>query len=131
MEEIADQRVEAPGADARWLRVILPVAAAALVFGWAYFLFVCDDAYIAFRYISNRREGWGYVWNPPPFLPVEGYTSFSWVLLLDAVWTLTGVAPPVAAPCLGLACALGTVLLTARLAWRAPLPPALRAVSRT
>lgn len=115
----------APQADPRWLRLILPAAAAALVVGWAYFLFVCDDAYIAFRYIANRREGWGYVWNPPPFAPVEGYTSFLWVVLLDLLWTVTGVAPPVAAPIVGLVCALGTTLLTAWMAWQAPLPASL------
>ena len=71
--------------------VVLLVLAggAALVAGWQLFWFLTDDAFIAFRYVSNSQFGRGYVWNPPPFLPVEGYTSFLWVALLDGVWRLT------------------------------------------
>ena len=50
--------------------------------GWREFLFLTDDAFIAFRYASNSLRGFGLVWNPPPFAPVEGYTSFLWVVLL-------------------------------------------------
>ncbi len=56
--------------------------------------FLCDDAYITFRYVSNARDGHGLVWNPPPFLPVEGYTGFSWAILLWAVWSWFGIEPP-------------------------------------
>ena len=59
--------------------------------GWKAFWFLTDDAYIAFRYIGNSMDGYGYVWNVPPFLPVEGYTSFLWVALLDVVWRFTGI----------------------------------------
>jgi len=62
--------------------------------GWRTFWFLTDDAYIAFRYVSNSSLGLGYVWNPPPFRPVEGYTSFLWVVLLDIVWRITGFEPP-------------------------------------
>ena len=64
---------------------ICAAAVAGLLYGWALFWFLCDDAFIAFRYASNSRLGWGYTWNPPPFRAVEGYTSFLWVLLLDGV----------------------------------------------
>ena len=74
--------------------------------GWSLLWFMCDDAFIAFRYISNRQLGWGYTWNPPPFLPVEGYTSFLWVALLDAIWTITGRQPPDTANLVGLYAAL-------------------------
>src|SRR5690349_23694659 len=74
--------------------VILLVALAALYAGWRLFWFLTDDAYIAFRYISNAHLGYGYVWNAPPFKPVEGYTSFLWVLLLDVIWRVTGLEPP-------------------------------------
>jgi arabinofuranosyltransferase len=63
-------------------------------YGWQLFWFLTDDAYIAFRYISNSNLGFGYVWNPPPFKPVEGYTSFLWIVLLDIIWSITGVEPP-------------------------------------
>ena len=65
--------------------------------GWRLFWFLTDDAFIAFRYISNSHLGYGYVWNAPPFRPVEGYTSFLWVVLLDVVWRISGVEPPAAA----------------------------------
>lgn len=82
----------------RRLRVALALGAAyGLWLGWDAFWFLCDDAYIAFRYVSNSRLGFGYVWNPPPFRPVEGYTSFLWVALLDGVWRVLGVPPPRAA----------------------------------
>jgi arabinofuranosyltransferase len=70
--------------------------------GWRAFWFLTDDAFIAFRYVANGVAGHGFVWNPPPFQPVEGYTSFLWVALLRLVWTLTGVEPPVAANWLSL-----------------------------
>ncbi len=101
------------------------------VMGWRAFWFLTDDAFIAFRYVGNSQMGHGYTWNAPPFLPVEGYTSFLWVWLLDMVWTLTGVEPPRSSNLLSLGCALGSVCLTALLAvgaWmrsRPPVPPAL------
>ncbi|PDV99656.1 hypothetical protein [Candidatus Chloroploca asiatica] len=54
----------------------------------------------------------------PPFLPVEGYTSFLWVVLLDLIWRLTGVAPPESANLLSLSFSLLTLLLTALLLLR-------------
>ena len=44
-----------------------------LFLGWRLFWFLTDDAFIAFRYISQAHDGHGYVWNAPPFQPVEGY----------------------------------------------------------
>src|SRR5450759_4997812 len=79
------------------LFVILLAAGAGLYAGWRVFWFLTDDAYIAFRYVSNSHLGYGYVWNAPPFRPVEGYTSFLWVALLDVVWRISGVEPPAAA----------------------------------
>jgi arabinofuranosyltransferase len=75
--------------------VVLSVAVLiAVYFGWRVFWFLTDDAFIAFRYVSNSQLGYGYVWNAPPFRPVEGYTSFLWVVLLDVVWRITGREPP-------------------------------------
>ena len=50
----------------RYLIVFGLVAVILLFIGWKLFWFICDDAYISFRYISNSMEGHGYVWNPPP-----------------------------------------------------------------
>ncbi len=49
---------------------------AAVITGWRELWFLTDDAFIAFRYVSNAMEGRGLVWNPAPFAQVEGYTSF-------------------------------------------------------
>ncbi len=93
------------------VRALLLVAAALCVVGWIAFRFLTDDAFIAFRYVSNRQLGYGYVWNPPPFLPVEGYTSFLWVVLLDLAWTVTGVEPPLASNVLSLMFSIGSLAL--------------------
>lgn len=100
--------------------LLLAGAAIVLAIGWKVLWFLTDDAYIAFRYISNAHLGYGYVWNAPPFRPVEGYTSLLWVLLLDGLWRLLGVDPPSSANTLSLLCSLGTLLLTARMVWRLP-----------
>lgn len=107
--------------------VLLVVAGAvALCFGWRRFLFLCDDAYISFRYASNSILGYGYVWNPPPFRPVEGYTSFLWVLLLDGWWRVSGIEPPSSATVVSLLFSLGTLLLVCRMTWSMQWSPGLR-----
>ena len=40
--------------------------------------FLCDDAFISFRYVRNFLEGNGLVFNPGEY--VEGYTNFLWIL---------------------------------------------------
>ena len=86
------------------LTIIAMAAGVGLVVGWKLFWFLTDDAFIAFRYISNAHLGFGYTWNPPPFQPVEGYTSFLWVALLDLLWRLTGISPPETANVVSLIC---------------------------
>jgi arabinofuranosyltransferase len=102
------------------------VAAAAAAFGWSLFWFLTDDAFIAFRYTSNLLHGWGLVWNPPPFVPVEGYTSFLWVVLLALVWAVTGVAPPDSANWISLLLGFGTLIQLIRIAERMSLPESFR-----
>ncbi len=82
--------------------IVLLLAAVGLFIGWRRFWFLTDDAFIAFRYVSNSILGHGYTWNAAPFRPVEGYTSFLWVILLEAVWRLFGVMPPQSANTLSL-----------------------------
>jgi len=76
-----------------WTAGIIAASAIGLYIGWKAFYFMTDDALIAFRYVSNSMLGYGYVWNAPPFLPVEGYTSFLWVFILDMVWRVAGLNP--------------------------------------
>lgn len=92
-----------------------------LFFGWRLFWFLTDDAYIAFRYVSNSILGYGYVWNPPPFMPVEGYTSFLWIVLLDIVWRITGVAPPQSSNVLSFVFSYLTLILCALMVTAVPV----------
>ncbi|MBI5091728.1 MAG: hypothetical protein HZB26_04695 [Candidatus Hydrogenedentes bacterium] len=95
------------------LGLLVPLMAILLYAGWHTFWFLTDDAYIAFRYVSNSQMGHGYVWNPAPFRPVEGYTSFLWVALLDWVWSNLGISPPDAANGISLGFAALTLVIGA------------------
>jgi tetratricopeptide (TPR) repeat protein len=77
------------------------------------FQFTQDDAYISLRYAGNLVEGHGLVFNPGERL--EGYSNFSWTLLLAVVLKL-GLPPEATAAWLGVAFALGAILCAARLA---------------
>ena len=68
-----------------------------LVNAHAYY-FLCDDAFISFRYSRHLVDGLGLVWNPGEV--VEGYTNFLWVLIAAAGLGL-GVGPEVLTPILG------------------------------
>jgi len=96
-------------ADRVILIALVGLAAAGLIIGWWAFWFLCDDAFIAFRYVSSSQLDLGYTWNPPPFRPVEGYTSLLWVALLDTAWTVTGAEPPESANWLSLGFSLGSL----------------------
>jgi arabinofuranosyltransferase len=105
-----------PSADRRtaYLRAALLLALlAATVLGACALWFLCDDAYITFRYVANARDGHGLVWNPPPFQPVEGYTGFLWALVLWATWSLFGVEPPDAANVWSILCGLAQLAVLA------------------
>jgi len=104
-----------------WLLPFL-AALALLLAGVKATWFLCDDAFIAFRYIGNAHDGHGLVWNLPPFAPVEGYTSFLWVLVLYVTWSVTGIAPPQSANTIAVLCASLTLLLVARRLAILPLP---------
>src|SRR5713226_6094624 len=107
------------------LGLLLLAAGVGLYAGWRVFWFLTDDAYIAFRYVYNSRLGFGYVWNAPPFKPVEGYTSFLWIVLLDIIWRVTGIDPPGSANVVALIFAAGTLLLTSAMVMRVRLTAAL------
>ncbi len=111
----------------RPLHVVALLALVALaVAGWREYWFLTDDAFITFRYIDHHHlRGWGYTWNPPPFAPVEGYSNFLWMVLLEGVWRVTGVEPPRACNPLSLAFGLGTLAVGFVMAYRAPLPARL------
>jgi len=86
---------------------ILFVAAAVLFIALVVrFWFVCDDAYISFRYAKHWADGMGLRFNPGSHRPVEGYSNFLWVALLAAIRLLGGnivVAAPIISAASGLA----------------------------
>lgn len=96
---------------------VLCLLVALTVFGAWQLAFLCDDAYIHFRYASNLHEGNGLVWNAAPFRPVEG-GGFLWILILTAVWSVTGVEPPDSANVVLIACGVVQVLILAAAANR-------------
>lgn len=114
----------APGHRAIFAAVVAVGVGAIAVWGWWTFWFLCDDAFIGFRYVSNAIAGRGWVWNPPPFQPVEGYSNFLWLVLLKWIWQLAGIEPPDAANVLALVLGLGTLGLGWRLGGRWVLPAA-------
>jgi arabinofuranosyltransferase len=99
---------------ARWL--LLAVAAVVLVVHSLVYNFVTDDAYISFVYSRNFAEHGELAFNLGD--PVEGYTNFSWTVLLGALMVI-GIPPELSSRVLGTACALITLLLVARLIERA------------
>jgi arabinofuranosyltransferase len=101
---------------------VLLLLAVALVLAWREFWFLTDDAFITFRYIDHHRRGWGYTWNPPPFAPVEGYSNFLWMVLLEAVWAVTGLPPPTTANPVSLVLSFGALAVAFLMIWRMPLP---------
>ena len=74
--------------------------------------FLCDDAFISFRYCRNLLNGHGLVFNPGE--AVEGYTNFLWVLEVAGLWGL-GLRPEVGSLALSLAFTLATAALIVRM----------------
>jgi hypothetical protein len=77
-----------------------------------YLRFVCDDAFISFRYAKNFVEGNGLVYNVGE--RVEGYTNFLWTLLLS-VFMKIGLDVIAVSQVLGVLFSLATVFLLLRL----------------
>jgi hypothetical protein len=76
---------------------------------------VCDDAFISFRYAKNFADGHGLVFNVGE--RVEGYTNFLWTLLTAVAmkWKIDPVAFTIVT---GIACFVITILLFSMLSWR-------------
>lgn len=101
-------------------RLTWPVAAALTVLCLAHaarWWFVCDDAYISFRYARHLAEGHGLVFNLGESPPVEGYTNLLWTLW-SALWQALHVAPEWPANLVSCAAAVTLVLSGAGLAAR-------------
>lgn len=93
---------QTPRLDPTWVYLLVAAVGTihAVVLRW-----VCDDAYISFRYAENFVAGHGLVFNPGE--RVEGYTNFAWTMLL-AFGSMLGIATPGLSLILGVVCtALG------------------------
>ncbi|MCH9687847.1 MAG: hypothetical protein K0V04_40830 [Deltaproteobacteria bacterium] len=82
---------------------------------WRVHWFTIDDSYISFRYARNLANGWGLVYNPGE--AIEGYTNFSWTVVLAGGIEL-GLDPHTVAKSLGAVAALGVLWLVYRLSDR-------------
>jgi hypothetical protein len=94
-------------------------ALAAVVWAWFAwrFNFVCDDAFISFRYSHHLAAGSGLVYDTARAVPVEGYSNFLWVVWLSLFERLE-FDTLVVARYSALACSLLLLLGTMRLAAR-------------
>lgn len=86
------------------------------------FWFVCDDAYISFRYARHLANGLGLRFNPGESPPVEGYSNLLWVLIA-AVSEQVGVLPALTMPLVSLACAVLLLVGVSRSSERLGLSP--------
>ncbi len=94
---------------ARW--IVLGLTGVVLLWHSLLYNFVTDDAYISFVYSRNFAEHGELAFNLGD--PVEGYTNFSWTVLLGLVMKL-GITPEVSSRVLGTLCALGSLYVAMR-----------------
>ncbi len=101
----------------RWIAAVPPglwvvlLAVGLYVLHARAFLFTQDDAYISLRYARNLVEGHGLVFNPGE--RVEGYSNFTWTLLL-ALFLKLGAPAVAAATWLGVMFGAATVFVAAK-----------------
>ncbi len=70
-------------APTRALHRALPLALGIWALGAWHLNFICDDAFISYRYAKHLAAGEGLVFNLGAQPPVEGYTNFLWVVYLS------------------------------------------------
>jgi hypothetical protein len=97
-------------------RVLVLLALGAAGVWWAWQLkWLCDDAYISFRYADNWARGLGPVFNAGE--RVEGYTNFLWTALLAGLIRV-GIDPGQGAVVISLSCFVVMLVLLDRLGSR-------------
>jgi hypothetical protein len=99
--------------------LLVPYAALVARYAW-----VCDDAFITWRYSRNWALGHGPRYNLGAETPVEGYSDFLWMALGALVHRL-GLDPTLAVPAVSIACGVILVALVLRTLVRdleVPLP---------
>ncbi len=96
---------------ARTLLYVMAFAVPAAVMAYHIYVYywLCDDAYISFRYVRNFVDGYGLVFNRGEY--VEGYTNFLWVLHLAAALKCLALSPELSATVFTIVYTLGTLLV--------------------
>jgi arabinofuranosyltransferase len=92
----------------KWEMLLIAVAVIAFLFSVQHWNFLCDDAFISFRYAENFSEGHGLRYNIDENPPVEGYSNFLWVLILTILMKF-GASLLVASRAVSIVC--GVILL--------------------
>lgn len=77
------------------------------------FHFVCDDAYISFRYARNLAAGLGLRFNPGESPPVEGFSNLLWVLVMS-LFEWAKLPPAVGSCVVSVSCGALLILLVMR-----------------
>lgn len=90
-----------------WALAVLPLAFLIWRFWW-----LCDDAFISFRYSKHLAGGHGLRYNLAD-TPIEGYSNFLWVVWLS-FWHWIGAAIPTVAPISSILAALGLIAVMVR-----------------
>jgi arabinofuranosyltransferase len=102
-----------------WLALLFgPILALGVVYATAHY-FICDDAFISFRYARNFALGEGLVFNHGE--RVEGYTDFLWVIELGALLKLFHVPLPLGSVVLSSLYSFGTLWVVTLFARQTPL----------
>jgi len=112
---MASDRPAAPAAPWGILAPALAAGLAAYAVSARALAFVCDDAYITFRYARNWAEGHGLVYHVGTDAPVEGYSELLWALLVG-LGMRAGVAPEVTSQAVS---SLAGAAMVALVAWLA------------
>ncbi len=113
-DPVSDPVSVRPGVAPRWARLTFAGLGAVYLGLCLHYMgeigpLVVDDAFIVFRYADNFATGNGLVYNPGD--PVEGYTSFTWTVLLGVVVWL-GLPLLAVSQLLGVGLGLGPLALT-------------------
>src|SRR5580693_8639778 len=97
--------------------LLLGAAAVVLVVHSLVYNFVTDDAFISFVYSRNLAEHGQLTFNAGG-TPIEGYTNFSWTVLLGLLM-IVGIPPELSSRVIGTLCALGCLYVVFRACERA------------
>lgn len=88
--------------------LITPAVLVQVYYQQTFWEYVCDDAFISFRYAQNLAAGNGLVFNVGE--RVEGYSNFLWTAILGVIHTVRNGPVEQTAAVLGFLASVGTVV---------------------